>query len=85
LRYRGTIDGTTAQGNDSGEFCRPHRYAEKHPKGVSMTKTATVEFRDADMRRAWQEAIAAERQAEEHPERIAEQRRRLIRWVEARA
>lgn len=50
-----------------------------------MAKTATVEFRDADMRRAWEEAIAAERQAEQHPERIAEQRRRLIRWVEARA
>ena len=54
-------------------------------KGVTMTRTATVEFRDADMRRAWQEAIAAERQAEQHPERVAEQRRRLIRWVEARA
>jgi hypothetical protein len=50
-----------------------------------MTKTATIRFRDADMRRAWDEAIAAERQAEQHPERVAEQRRRLIRWVEARA
>jgi hypothetical protein len=50
-----------------------------------MTRTATIQFRDADMRRAWDEAIAAERQAEQHPDRVAEQRRRLIRWVEARA
>lgn len=50
-----------------------------------MTRTATVQFRDADMRRAWQEAIAAERADEQHPERVAERRRRLIRWVEARA
>lgn len=50
-----------------------------------MTRTAAVQFRDADMRRAWDEAIAAERQDEQHPERVAEQRRRLIRWVEARA
>lgn len=50
-----------------------------------MAKTATVEFRDADMRRAWEEAIADEHQAEQDPERTAEQRRRLIRWVEARA
>jgi hypothetical protein len=50
-----------------------------------MTRTASVQFRDADMRRAWDEAIAAERQAEQDPERVAEQRRRLIRWVAARA
>ena len=50
-----------------------------------MTKTASVEFRDADMRRAWQEAIAAEQQDEQYPERVAERRRRLIRWAEARA
>jgi hypothetical protein len=41
----------------------------------------TVEFHDADMRRAWEEAVAAE----QNPERIAERRRRLIKWVEARA
>jgi hypothetical protein len=45
----------------------------------------TVDFHDADMRRAWEEAAAAERDAEKYPERIAERRRRLIRWVEARA
>jgi hypothetical protein len=50
-----------------------------------MTKIASVQFRDVDMRRAWQEAIAAEQQDEQHPERVAERRRRLIRWVEARA
>lgn len=44
-----------------------------------------VEFHDADMRRAWEEADAAERDAEKNPERIAERRRRLIKWVEARA
>ncbi|MGU3500513.1 hypothetical protein [Mycobacterium sp. C31M] len=43
-----------------------------------------VQFRDDDMRRAWDEAIAAEREADRHPERTAERRRRLIRWVEAR-
>lgn len=41
-------------------------------------------FDDPDMRRAWQEAIAAEREAERHPERTAEQRRRLIRWAARR-
>ncbi|WP_199255711.1 hypothetical protein [Mycolicibacterium mengxianglii] len=45
----------------------------------------TVEFHDADMRRAWAEADAAERDAEQNPKRIAERRRRLIKWVEARA
>jgi hypothetical protein len=44
-----------------------------------------VQFHDADMRRAWEEADAAERAAEQNPERIAERRRRLIKWVEARA
>ena len=44
----------------------------------------TVEFHDADMRRAWAEADAVERDAEQNPERIAERRRRLIKWVEAR-
>ena len=52
-------------------------------RGEVMAKT--VEFHDADMRRAWAEADAAERDAEQHPERIAERRRRLIKWVEARA
>lgn len=37
----------------------------------------TVECRDAEMRRAWEEA-AAERDADLNPERIAERRRRLI-------
>ena len=45
----------------------------------------TVEFHDADMRRAWAEADAAERDAERNPERIAERRRRMIKWVQARA
>jgi hypothetical protein len=35
--------------------------------------------------RAWAEADAAERDAEQNPERIAERRRRLVKWVEARA
>lgn len=41
-------------------------------------------FDDPDMRRAWAKAIAAEREAERHPERTAEQRRRLIRWAARR-
>ena len=41
-------------------------------------------FDDPDMRRAWAAAIAAEREAERHPERAAEQRRRLIRWAARR-
>jgi len=45
----------------------------------------TVEFHGADMRRAWEEAAAAERDAEQNRERIAERRRRLSNWVEARA
>lgn len=43
-----------------------------------------VQFHDDDMKRAWEEAIVAEREAELHPERTAERRRRLVRWVQAR-
>lgn len=43
-----------------------------------------VQFHDDDMKRAWEEAIMAERDAALHPERTAERRRRLIRWVAAR-
>ena len=52
-------------------------------RGEVMAKT--VEFHDADMRRAWEEADAAQRDAEQNPERVAEHHRRLIKWVEARA
>lgn len=53
--------------------------------GVSpMENLEPALFDDPDMRRAWQEAIAAEREAERHPERTAEQRRRLIRWAARR-
>lgn len=43
-------------------------------KGRAMVKS--VEFHDPDMRRAWEEADAAEHDAEQSPERIAERRRR---------
>lgn len=58
---------------------------EVETRGVNMAQTVTTGFHDADMQRAWEEAIAAEREAEQQPERTAERRRRLIRWVEARA
>lgn len=45
-----------------------------------MEKHELTSFDDPDMRRAWFAAIAAEREAELHPERTAEQRRRLLRW-----
>ncbi|MCV7434231.1 hypothetical protein [Mycolicibacterium bacteremicum] len=52
-------------------------------KGV-QTMANAVQFHDDDMKRAWEEAIVAERDAALHPERTAERRRRLIRWVAAR-
>lgn len=64
-------------------FFGERSYAGVVRTGCVMAKT--VEFHDADMRRAWAEADAVERDAEQNPERIAERRRRLIKWVEARA
>lgn len=64
-------------------FVGERSYAGIVRKGEVMAET--VEFQDADMRRAWEEADAAERDAEQNPERIAERRRRLIKWVQARA
>lgn len=46
----------------------------------TMEKLESTLFDDPDMRRAWTAAIASEREAEKHPERTAEQRRRLVRW-----
>lgn len=40
------------------------------------------DFHDEDMRRAWDEAVAAERDAD--PERTVQRRERLIQWVQNR-
>lgn len=40
-----------------------------------------TQFHDADMQRAWEEAVAVERDDADNPERTAERRRRLIKWA----
>lgn len=62
----------------------PLAWFVRDPLPAMTRRREAVEFHDADMRRAWEEAAAAERDAEQNPERTAERRRRLIRWVEAR-